>query len=390
MRVGSVSSEIVLGIDFGTSFSSVAAWLDGKMYVVPDQRGEPCIPSIVHYPRRGPPVAGAAAEQLRVKDPRNTVCSVKRIVGRDYDSPEVRIFDAHNAVPTQRAPGGEAVLVTDAGTIPPTQVAADLFRHLRALAERRFGRPAKKVVLTVPASASAKVEEATRHAAKCAGLEVVRLLSEPSAGAIANNLDQFTGQRRILVYDFGGGTFDVTILDQRDDQLHTVALAGDPCLGGDDLDHEIASLISGHIWRKSKSDITKDAIRWDRIVRTSETAKRGLSAREEVPVRLQDAYTARGRPQELDFIISRRDIEPRWQALVDRANRLAAKTIVAAKLRPEDLDVILLVGGTTYVPLVRRTIQTVLKRPGMHEGDPLTAVARGAALVAARALDLAA
>ncbi|MEQ9496720.1 MAG: Hsp70 family protein [Deltaproteobacteria bacterium] len=385
-----VSSELILGIDFGTSFSSVAVWLDGKMYVVPDQRGEPCIPSIVNYPRRGAPLVGARAEQVRAKDPTNTVCSVKRILGRAHDSPEVRIFDGHNAVRTKKAPGGGIYLLTDSGPLSPEQVVADIFRHLKALAERRFGRPASKAVITVPASATRAVEDATQHAAKCAGLDVVRVLSEPSAGAIANQLDRFEGERRILVYDFGGGTFDVTILEQRDQELFTRAIAGDACLGGDDLDHELASIVSGHIWKKSRTDVTKDAVRWERIIRTAETAKRGLSARDEVPFRVDDAYASRGRPTRLELNLTRNDVEPRWKPLVDRANRLAAKTIVHANLHPSDLDVILLVGGTTYVPLVRRTVHSVLKRPGMHEGDPLTAVARGAALVAARALDLAA
>lgn len=385
-----VSSELVLGIDFGTSFSTAAAWVGGQMYVVPDHRGEPCIPSIVSYPKKGAPIVGARALQLRAQDPVNTISGVKRIIGRAHSAPEVRVFDAHNAVQTQQSPNGGVVLSTQAGAVAPTQVASEIFAYLKALAEQRFRTSIRKAVITVPASASAAAQDATKQSACAAGLEVVRILSEPSAGAIANNLDAFKGERRVLVYDFGGGTFDVTVLEQRDSSFVTRALSGDACLGGDDFDDEVASLVSGHLWKTARTDVTKDVVRWDRLIRASEVAKRGLSALEQVPLRLNDAYSANGQSRDFELALGRSDIEPRWKKLVDRASRITVQTMVAAKLRPAQIDVILLVGGTTYIPLVRRTVESVMKRPGVHEGDPQTAVARGAALVAARALDLAA
>lgn len=383
------ASDIVLGIDFGTSFSTAAAWIDGKMHLVVDERGEPCIPSVVRFEARTAPTIGAAAVKLRAFDPVNTISGVKRLLGRKHDSGEARIFDAHNAVPTKAGPDGTVVLITQAGDIAPGQVVTYLFKHMKALAERQFRAPIDKCVLTVPASATSKAQKVTVRAAEQAGLKVGRVLSEPAAGAVANQLEAADG-RRILVYDFGGGTFDVTVLENRAGGFTARALSGDRCLGGDDLDYALANLVAGGIYKFSRIDITKDAARWDRLIRACEATKRGLSALEEAPIRLQDAYTVRGQSRDLDLVLQRSQVEPAWDELVRRSTKMTAETLVASGLRPKDIDVVLMIGGSTYVPLIRRSITRVMSRHGVHEGDPQTAVARGAALVGARALRLAA
>ncbi|MBK6683083.1 MAG: Hsp70 family protein [Deltaproteobacteria bacterium] len=383
-------AEIVLGIDLGTSFSTAAAWVDGKMHLITDSRGEACIPSVVYFPTQGAPVIGAYAAKMRLSEPTQSIGGIKRVLGRPYDSGEVRILDAHSAVKIEKAPNGSPVLCTRAGTHTPVEIASHIYRQLRELAEARFRSSCKKAVITIPATANAQTEAATIMAARAAGLDVIRTVSEPVAGAIAQQLDQFQGERRLLVYDFGGGTFDVTVLHQQNQEFRVLALGGDSCLGGDDLDLELAQLVSSFIFHSHKVDLSKDVVTWDRLVRESEVVKRGLSSVMAAPMRIKELFSAQGRRRDLDLTVTRADAEARWEPLIQRSIQLTATTMMQAGLRPEDLDAILLVGGSTYVPMVRSKVAKTFGKPGVHQSDPQTAVAEGAALMAARALSLAA
>lgn len=383
-------AEIVLGIDLGTSFSTAAAWVDGKMHLITDNRGEACIPSVVYFPTQGAPVVGAYAAKMRLAEPTQSIGGIKRILGRPFDSGEVRILDAHSAVRIEKTANGSPVLTNRAGQHTPVEIASIIYRHLRELAEARFRGACKKAVITVPATAGPLTEAATVTAARAAGLEVIRTISEPVAGAIAQELDHFKGERRLLVYDFGGGTFDVTVLLQQDQEFKVLSLGGDSCLGGDDLDLELAQLVASFIFHSHKVDLTKDVVTWDRLVREAEVVKRGLSSVQAAPMRIKELFSAQGRRRDLDLTVTRADVEARWEPLIQRSIHLTATTMLQANLRPDDLDAILLVGGTTFVPLVRSKVAKTFGKPGLHRGDPQTAVAEGAALVAARALSLAA
>ena len=383
--------EVVLGIDLGTSFSSAAAWFAGKIYLVADNRGEPCIPSVVHYvPNNSVPVVGHEAAQRRQSAPENTIGNVKRILGKPFDSPEVRTFAAGSAVSIRSAKNGSVILETCRGEQTPTEVASDIYRHLKTLAEKRFHLPVRKAVLTVPATATAQTTAATITAARQGGLEVIDTIHEPTAAAIAFGLDHHQGKRLLLIYDFGGGTFDVTIVNQQDSHLHPIATGGDSMLGGDDFDEVVAQWACGQVWTKYQVDLSKDIVRWDRILKESEKSKRALSALESAPLRVPKAFSYQSRHVDLDLSIKRTEIEPLWQDLVKRSLTSTAECMLAAKLRPTNFDTLLLVGGTTYVPLVRQSIAKMMKKAGQYPEDPQTAVACGAAIRAARALQLAA
>lgn len=377
---------MILGIDLGTSFSTAAAWVNGKMYLVPDERGEPCIPTVVHYPKDGRPIVGHAALKYRRADPENTISGIKRALGRSIDSPEGRVFAASTAVTVKPAPNKRLILQTRRGDHIPEEIAGLVYTHLRSLAEHRFQARVRRAVLTVPASATPESIEATLRAARQAELEVMATIPEPTAAATAFGLDAFRGQRRLLVYDFGGGTFDVTIMRQHDQTLEPVAMGGDGGLGGDDFDEALARHAAGRVWKQHRVELEKDVVRWDRVLHEAEATKRALSAMPAARLRVKDAYSAGGQRRDIDATVSREDVQMRWNPLVERSIKVMADTILAAELRPRSIDALLLVGGTTYIPQVRSAVTKIMAKPGQHPGDPQTAVACGAAVHAARRL----
>ena len=354
------------------------------MYLVPDERGEPCIPTVVHFGKSGPPLVGQTAAEARRVDPENTISGIKRLLGRDLAGPEGRVFAASCAVKMTAAPNGRAILVTRRGEHTAEEIASAVYAHLKRLAETRFQMKVKRAVLTVPASATPEVIESTVRAARQAGLEVLQTIHEPTAAAHAFGLDRFRGQRRLLVYDFGGGTFDVTIMRQQDNRIEPLANGGDGCLGGDDFDQILAEHAAGVAWKDHKIELQHDVVRWDRVLRAAEMTKRALSRMQAARLRIPAAFSKGGHAHDLDLTISREEMEPKWQHLVDRSLRVTAETLLQAGLRPSGIQSLLLVGGSTYIPAVRSAVTRMMALPGEHPGDPQTAVACGAAVTAAR------
>jgi len=377
--------DVVLGIDLGTTFSTAAAVVDGKLHFAVDGRGEACIPSVVHFRKSGPPLVGAEADRLRTSDPQNTVFGIKRLIGRRADSPSGRLLDAVAAYRIrQPRPDGEAAVVVRTGEHPASEVASFILRHLRERAEARFGGPIGKVVLTLPVTAGAEVREAMVRAGRAAGLEVVRTVLEPSAGAVARGFARpGVGAKPLLVYDFGGGTLDATVIVKEGARLRVLASGGDDCLGGDDLDLAFSRWVASGVFRVHGIDVMKDAVLWERIQRQCELVKRALSASPEAKYQLRDAFSVGGRVQHLDYLFRREHLAPDWKPLVDRSIEAARATVAEAGLDPAALGAVLLIGGTTYVPQVRAAVAEAFPVPLEVEDDPQTAVARGAALLGA-------
>jgi len=382
-----VAADIILGIDLGTTFSTAAALVEGKLHFAVDGRGEACIPSVVHFPRSGPPVVGADADRLRTTDPQNTVFGIKRLVGRRADSAAGRLLDAVAAFKIrQPAPTGEAAVTVRSGEYAASEVASHILRYLRERAELRFGHRIGKAVLTVPVTADSEVRAAMVRCGKAAGLEVIRTVAEPCAGAVARG---FTGDAwgtaPLLVYDFGGGTLDVTVVRREGAALRVLASGGDDCLGGDDFDVAFARFVASGVFRVHGVDVTKDAVLWERIQRQCELVKRALSARKEVRYQLPEAFSVGGRTQHLDYTFGRDHLAPVWEELVQRSIDVSRSTLDAARLGVPDLGAVLLIGGTTQVSQVRAAVAGAFPRPQAVEDDPQTAVARGAALLGANA-----
>lgn len=379
-----MASELVLGVDLGSTYSTAAILRDGRIHFAVDGRGEASIPSVVHFPRSGPPVVGSDAVRLRATDPQNTVSGIKRVVGRPADSPAARLLNQTAAFRMKGQGNGELSVVVRSGEYTASEVASIILRYLRERAELRFGR-VSRTVLTVPVMAGPAVREAMVRCGKMAGLEVTRIVAEPCAGGVARGMGAAgVGSAPVLVYDFGGGTLDATVVQRDGPRLRVLAAGGDDCLGGDDFDTAFARWVANGVYRMHGVDVTRDVVVWDRIQRQCELVKRALSTAPEARYQLRDAFSVGGRVQHLDFMVRREHLAPQWAELVDRSIAVSAQTVEQAGISDlSRLGAILLIGGTTYIPMVRAGVAQAFPRPCVIEDDPQTAVARGAALLAA-------
>jgi molecular chaperone DnaK len=383
LRFVAPSSEILLGIDLGTTFSTAAAVVDGKFQYALDARGESCIPSVVHFPKAGPPLVGAEADRFRANDPLNTVFGIKRVIGRSADSPPARLLHASAPFAVRQHSSGEACVHTRAGEVTASEVASIILRHLRDRAELRFGKRLTKTVLTVPVQASKEARDTMVRCGRMAGLDVVRVINEPVAGALARGIGGAGATREpMLVYDFGGGTLDAALVQRDGEAVKVLSAGGDDCLGGDDFDTAFAKWVATKVWGAHSVDITKDAILSDRIQRQCELVKRALSSKPEARFFVPDALGAAGRLRSIELTVAREQLRAPWGELVQRSIDATMQTLSAAALGPSELGQVLLIGGTTQIPQVRAAVAQAFPRPLAIENDPQTAVARGAAMLA--------
>lgn len=373
--------EPVLGIDLGTSYSTAAVVAGGRLHFALDGRGEPCFPSVVHFPKSGPPLVGVDADKMRGSDPENTVFGIKRIIGRSADSGPGRILNQCAAFKIRAAGKGEAVVSVNGGDRTASQVGALIVAHLKERAEARFQRKFTKVVMTVPVMAGPEVRDAMVRLGKTAGLEVIRIISEPCAGALSRGRVSTSG-RPLVVFDFGGGTFDATVVQYTQGGMKVLASGGDECLGGDDFDLAFARWVGDGIFRAHKKDVTHDVVLWDRIMRTCERVKRALSGSPETRFTVKDAFVAGGQEQSIDTAVRREHLTPVWEELVRRSIESTRATITEARLA-DPPSAVLMIGGTTFVPQVREAVAQSFQYECLVENDAQTAVARGAALLAA-------
>ncbi len=356
------SDDYILGIDLGTTNSLVGVVDSGFPILLADAEGSRSTPSAVHYGRTGTPVVGASALRQRVLDPARTVTSVKRLIGRREGEGE------------WRPPYDLRALKTNA-----VEVSAEILKHLRTVAELAMQTTITRTVITVPAFFNDAQRNATKRAGELAGLTVERILAEPTAAALAYGLDKMGEQKKIAVFDLGGGTFDVSILEMRDGVFQVLATAGDTELGGDDIDR----LLAQHLWETSEQGKTvwfeqlPPEVRV-RLVTAAEEAKKKLSS--ETMARIELPFLWRG--QSLAMELDRADLEKLAGPWAERTRKHCWRAMTDAKVRPEDLDEVLLVGGSTRMPLVRRIAQDIFAREPNVSQNPDEAIARGAVIQA--------
>lgn len=370
--------EIVLGVDLGVSFSSAAALVDGRIAFVLDGRGEACIPSVVHVPKQGRPTVGADAALMRRRRPDEVLAGFKRLMGVPWESGARRIIDATSMMRLRRALNGEVTMLTHAGPMSPAEASSVLLSHIKGLAEQRFGREIRRGLLTVPVAFGEAAVEATRLAARLAGFEEVSIMPEPCAAAyaLARGIQE---RQRFLVFDFGGGTMDAAVVDAEATWLKVLSARGDEALGGDDLDVALGRHLASELWRDFELDVEKDRHLWDGILCRAELAKRALSLSPNTTIRLRDLPAG---IDEVSFLIDLTLAESLWSTLLDRAVKVSAEAMVHAALRPEALDRVLLVGGSSMAPGVAERVARVFRRDVSVHGEPQLAVAAGAALAA--------
>lgn len=380
-----MAREIILGIDLGTSYTSAGALVDGRIELVLDN-GDPTIPSVVHIPERGPPLVGrAAANQLAIQ-PGATVASVKRLMGSDTsDASALRRIAPTVPYRVVASPAGGVVLKLRNQDWAAEQIAAALFDRVRGLAEQRFGAVVRQVVLTASAVATPAYQTSLRKAARLAQLEVLEVVAEPIAGALALGLRDHRTPRRLLVCDFGGGTFDVTAIQQHAKRFRVLAVGGDPFLGGDDLDHAMVNAMAGLVFKRARFDLLHDAVRRQLLTQRCESVKRSLSMASEARLTMREAYLEDGVSRDVNVVIERTWVEPLWDPLFARALAAVDDTLGRAGWRDAQVDEVAMIGGTSLVP----RFQELLRARFAHVDVTATevanvAVAMGATLLTAR------
>jgi molecular chaperone DnaK len=376
-----VSNGPVIGIDLGTTNSVVAVADKNGARVLSDEDGV-LIPSVVSFHPSGDVLVGSNAKERRLLDAQNTVYSVKRLIGRPYTSYEVTQARDRFAFELSEGPSG-GVLVTARGeTYTLSEISAFVLRHVRKVAETALETECGQAVVTVPANFNELQRSATKAAGRVAGLEVLRILNEPTAAALAYGYNK-TSNERVAVYDLGGGTFDITILQLAGDVFEVLATAGDTFLGGDDVDSAIADHMAAQFLEQSRYDVRQDRQAYERLKAAAEWAKIQLSDKPQVKLCIEElAYGDGGKALNLDFALTRDQLEHMCQPLVARSFDVCEDAMKAAGLRPTQLDNVILVGGSTRIPLLQRMVAEYFGRKPLADIDPDLVVAQGAALQA--------
>jgi molecular chaperone DnaK len=340
------------------------------------------IPSVVSFHPSGDVLVGASAKERRLLDAQNTVYSVKRLIGRPYTSYEVKQAQERFPFELSEGPSG-GVLVTARGeTYTLSEISAFVLRHVRKVAEESLGKECSQAVVTVPANFNELQRSATKAAGRVAGLDVLRILNEPTAAALAYGYNK-TSTERVAVYDLGGGTFDVTILQLAGDVFEVLATAGDTFLGGDDVDTVVADHMAAQFLEQNRYDARQDRQAYERLRAAAEWAKIQLSTKPDVKLCIEElAYGDGGVGLNLDYALTRQQIEHMCQPLVARSFDVCEDAMKAAGLRPTQLDNVILVGGSTRIPLLQRMVAEYFGRKPLVNIDPDLVVAQGAALQA--------
>jgi len=368
-RAVEACTQRVVGIDLGTTNSLVAYVADGSPVVIAED-GDPIVPSVVHYDAGGAVLVGRTAEALAADRPRDTIASVKRLIGRGLRDIEA----IRGLLPYELIDDGRMVKLAVAGRdrpVTPVEVSAEILRELKRRAEAHLGGPIEGAVITVPAYFDDAQRQATRDAGRLAGLEVLRLLAEPTAAALAYGLDR--GSKGIYaVFDLGGGTFDVSILKLVEGVFEVRATGGDSALGGDDIDRALAQRVLG------EAGVALDSARLvRRAVAEARAVKERLSADEATVYALE----LDDRPR-LERAVSRAELAAVMQPFLDRTGRACRRVLKDAELSADDLDGVILVGGSTRSPIVRAYVADVFGKPPLCDLDPDQVVALGAAVQA--------
>src|SRR5580704_13874113 len=373
---------VAVGIDLGTSNTVVAAVRDGRAVTLADDEGRRLIPSIVSFHPNGSVIVGENAKERRLIDPANTIYSVKRLIGRSWASDEVQ--QARGRFPFELREGAKnsTLVVARGETYALPEMSAFVLRRAKAIAEKALGETVDRAVVTVPANFNDLQRASTKVAGKLAGLEVLRILNEPTAAALAYGQTS-TQNERLAVYDLGGGTFDITLLDLSGNVFEVLATAGDTALGGDDFDLVIADLMADQIVRNHRFDPRVDVTEFARLRIYAERLKQQLSSESEATIAIEDVGMGEGgKPITITFKMTREELERETEGMIERTLDVCRFAIETVNLKVANMDRVIMVGGPTRMPLIQRRVQDFFGQPPALKVNPDEVVALGAAIQA--------
>jgi molecular chaperone DnaK len=372
----------VIGIDLGTTNSCVAVVENGEVVVIPNAEGSRTTASVVAFTQNGERLVGQVARRQSVTNPENTIFAVKRLMGRRFDSAEAKRQAELVPYRLSRAENGDAWVLAGGKPYSPPEISAMVLATMKGVAESYLGCEVTEAVITVPAYFDDAQRQATKDAGRIAGLEVKRIINEPTAAALAYGLEQKSGQR-IAVYDLGGGTFDISILEIHQGVFKVRATHGDTYLGGEDFDHRLIDHLCDRFQRDTNIDLRKDRMALQRLKEQAEKAKHELSSSLSTEINLPFIAADATGPKHLVLTLKRSDFEIMVVDLIEKSLEPCEQALKDADLKISDIDAVVLVGGMTRMPLVRQKVAEFFGREPNKGVNPDEVVACGAAVQAA-------
>lgn len=375
----------IIGIDLGTTNSAVAVMEGDNIKVIENSEGARTTPSIVAYMDNGEVLVGAPAKRQAVTNPKNTLFAVKRLIGRRFDDAEVQKDINLMPFTIMRADNGDAWVEAQGKKLAPQQVSAEILRKMKQTAEDYLGEAVTEAVITVPAYFNDSQRQATKDAGRIAGLEVKRIINEPTAAALAFGMDKGgSSDRKIAVYDLGGGTFDISIIDlaniDGDKQFEVLSTNGDTFLGGEDFDQRLVDHLINEFRKDTGVDLSKDVLALQRLKDAAEKAKIELSSRQETEINLPYITADATGPKHLNVTVTRAKFEALVEDLVQRTIEPVRKALRDAGTSTSDITDVILVGGQTRMPRVQAVVKEFFGKDPRKDVNPDEAVAIGAAI----------
>ena len=374
--------EKIIGIDLGTTNSVVAVMDGNEPTVIANQEGDRTTPSVIAFNDKGETLVGAPARNQRVTNPERTIYSVKRFMGRRHSE----VASEEKMVPYGVVGGANEYveIEVDGKKFTPQEISAKTLRKLKEAAESYLGHKVNKAVITVPAYFNDAQRQATKDAGQIAGLEVARIINEPTAAAMAYGLDKAQNEQKIVVFDLGGGTFDVSVLELNDDDgmkvFEVISTSGDTHLGGDDFDDVLINFVADQFKKDNGVDLRDDTMALQRLQEACEKAKKELSSAQQTDINLPFITADASGPKHLQMNVTRSKFEELVDKLVERCKKPVEQALKDAKLSASDIDEVVLVGGSTRMPKVQAMVKSVFGKDPHQGVNPDEVVALGAAI----------
>lgn len=368
-----------IGIDLGTTNCCVSVLEGGAVQIVPNKEGGRTTPTVVGFTEKGERLVGQIAKRQAVTNAANTVYAVKRLIGRKFNSSEVQRMRETSAFEIVDSPNGDARVRVQGRNYSPPELSGIVLQRLKAAAEDFLGEAVTDAIITVPAYFDDTQRQATKDAGKIAGLKVERIINEPTAAALAYGLGK-SDSERIAVYDLGGGTFDISILEMNDGVFEVLSTSGNTFLGGEDFDERIMNWMAGQFLADTGIDLRQDRLALQRLKEVAERAKCDLSSATETAINLPFIAADASGPKHFNKTLTRSEFETLVSDLVEQTIEPCQTALKDAKLQPSDIHKVILVGGQTRSPIVERTVEKIFSRKPSAEINPDEVVAMGAAI----------